>query len=151
MAIILLIAIACLLVIVGLLCQQRCSIGITSKKRVLVAFVSIGASISLLSLVTAQSTKEQQAKAYYASKNSKELVTEPVEWLLKLVYADNPISRSLLPISGYIGKYATKYAQRVANSTDPDVVQAKINRFQVLYKDLLNMHEYDVPANGFQT
>lgn len=144
-------AIVCLLVIVGLFCQQRSSSGIPSKKRVLIAFVSIGASISLLSLITAESTKAEEVHAFYASKSSNELIIEPVEWILKAIYHDNRLSRSLLPITGYLGRYATQYAHKVANSTDKAVMQAKVNRFQALYKDMLNLHEYDVPTGGFNT
>ena len=152
MPIILLIAaVVSLLVIVGLLCQQCSKIGITSKKRILIAFVGIGASISLLSLITAEPTQAEGAHAFYASKSSNELIVEPVEWILKAVYHDNRLSRSLLSISGYLGRYATNYAHKVANSTDQAVIQAKVNRFQVLYKEMLNMHEYDVPAGGFNT
>lgn len=152
MPIILLIAaMICLFLIIGLFCQHRSKSGITSKKRVLIAFVSLGASISLLSLITAEPTQPEGVHAFYASKSSNELIVEPVEWILKAVYHDNRLSRSLLSISGYLGRYATNYAHKVANSTDKAVIQAKVNRFQALYKEMLNMHEYDVPAGGFNT
>ncbi len=112
----------------------------------------VGVSYCFFNYSASRCTKaKKQVKVYYASKHSHALVAEPVEWIVKVVYSDNPISRLLLPVSGYFGKHVTKYAHKVAHSTDPVVVNAKIGRFQRLYKEMLNMHEYAVPEQGFKT
>ncbi|MBS1986523.1 phosphatidylserine decarboxylase [Candidatus Dependentiae bacterium] len=112
----------------------------------------VGISYCFFNYSASRYTKaKKQVKAYYVSKNSHELVTEPVEWIVKVVYSDNPISRLLLPVSGYFGKHVTQYAHKVAHATDPIVVNTKIGRFQRLYKEMLDMHEYAVPDQGFKT
>ena len=137
------------------MCEKRFTstrgIFMVINKKVL-SVSSIASALFLFHYISTQSTAvKKEVKAYYASKTSNELITEPVDRLVKIIYSNNPLSRLLLPVSGYVGKYATRYAGKVANSTDQATVQAKINRFQTLYKDMLNMHEYVVPKNGFNT
>lgn len=94
----------------------------------------------------------KQVDCFYASKeDGAHLITEPVEWPVKVVYHDNPLSKMLAWIGGYVGKYVTRYAGNVANSDDPAVVKAKIDHYQSFYKDMLNMDEFSVPVGGFKT
>jgi len=121
------------------------------KKKILSTSAIITTLLLFHDIPTESISAKKEVKVYYASKNSNQLIAEPVDRLVKIVYHDNPLSRLFLPVSGYMGKYATQYAGKVANSTNQATVKAKIDHFQTLYKDLLNMHEYSVPEDGFNT
>lgn len=152
-----------LAVLIGLMGQQSSALGIAPclqslcapKNRALTAFVAAGIGIGLLSYIknkySQPTTLQKQVKAYYACKGSTKLITEPVEWPVKLVYDDNPFSWLLSLAGGYLGGRVTRYAGSVANSKDPAVVKAKIDHYQSFYKDVLNMNEFHVPAKGFKT
>lgn len=147
-----------LLVSLGLIGQQCLSsekhnFFIPSKNHLLTGIVAAGFGLHFLKTRKSEPTKVQkQVHVHYASKDSKTLVTEPVEWPVKLIYDDNPASRLLLSKTVlYFGKYATQYAGRVANSSDPAVVKAKIKHYETFYKDVLNPQEFHVPTDGFTT
>lgn len=101
--------------------------------------------------VTYGSGPRKQVSHFYQSKESKELVEEPVEWPVKVVYADNPFSWILASFAGgYMGKRVTDYAGSVAN--DPQATKGKIAHYESLYKDgFLDMNQFRVPQEGFKT
>lgn len=121
--------------------------------KLLTGIVVAGLGLYFLKIRKSEPTGVQkQIHVHYASKNSKTLVTEPVEWPVKLIYDDNLVSRLLLSKLGlYFGEYVTWHAGHVANSSDPAVVKAKIKHYETFYKNVLNPQEFHVPTNGFTT
>lgn len=93
----------------------------------------------------------KKVSMYYESKNSQKLVVEPVEWPVKLVYDNNPLSWILSWAAGYLGGYVTRRQGEIANSQDAKLVRDKIAHYTSFYKDVLNMDEFAVPPQGFKT
>lgn len=115
------------------------------------AALGIAVACYIKNKLSEPTTVHKQVARYYASKETQHLITEPVEWPVKLVYDDNPFSWLLAWAGGYVGKYITRYAGNMANSEDPAAVKAKIDHYQKFYKDVLDMNEFVVPAQGFKT
>jgi phosphatidylserine decarboxylase len=95
---------------------------------------------------------QKKVDLYFESKDPHaQLKMEPVEWPVKLVYADTFYGKMLRKCADWFGHYITYQQARSKNNADQKVVQKQIDHYLTFYKDLINMDQFEVPQDGFNT
>lgn len=99
-----------------------------------------------------QNSKYKQIDVFYASKSSEaKLIKEKIQWPVRLAYNKNITSKFFKKIIDFLGKYITNREAKFKNSKDPVLVKKFINYYLNFYKDFINMHEFNIPEDGFKT
>lgn len=121
--------------------------GIDMIQRIFIILILCVQCTSLVAMVP-----QKQVAVYYESKaRDAQIVREPVEWPVRVVYSDTYFGKLLRKGVDLWGHLVTNREARVKNSTDPEVVKGYIDHYLNFYKDLINMDHFVVPQEGFKT
>lgn len=93
--------------------------------------------------------KKQVDKFYESQAQNAKLVTEPVEWPVKAVYADSAVGRIMGYFAGVFGGYVTHREGKLKQ--DKARTEQYLKHYLSFYKNEINMDEYEVPKEGFET
>jgi phosphatidylserine decarboxylase precursor len=95
---------------------------------------------------------QKQVAVFYESKErDAQIVREPVEWPVRVVYSDTLFGSLLRKGVDLWGHVVTASEARKKNSTDPKVVKGYIDHYLNFYKGFINMDQFVVPNEGFKT